>query len=109
MALTPINLPLGLINQVNPSQNNLSIQNGLTGDKQQVQSDFGKFLNDALDKLNNVQKDADKATFQLATGEAQDIHNVMIALEKANLSFSLAVEVRNKAINAYQEVMRMQI
>lgn len=96
-------MPLLPLNQVSSNQN---IQNVV---KEPGQTEFGNFLNNALEKLDNVQKEADKATVQLATGEAPDIHNVMVAMEKANLSFSLAVEVRNKVINAYQEVMRMQI
>ena len=100
MAITPVNLPLSLMTSLNPIQN-IS--------EQPAQTDFAKMLGDALQKMDNVQKDADNATLQLATGQTQDVHNTMIALEKANLTFSLAVEVRDKVLAAYQEAMRMQL
>ena len=48
-------------------------------------------------------------TEALASGQAPDLHSVTIAAEKATLSFQLAVQVRNKALEAYQEIMRMQL
>ncbi|MGB3261796.1 flagellar hook-basal body complex protein FliE, partial [Paenisporosarcina sp.] len=51
----------------------------------------------------------DKLTNQLVTGEVKDIHEVMIASQKASLSLQLTVQVRNKVVEAYQEVMRMQL
>lgn len=74
-----------------------------------VGADFGQFLQDALQKVDNIQKEADVASFGLATGQIQDLHTAVLAMEKASLSLSLTVEVRNKVIDAYHEVMRMQI
>lgn len=70
---------------------------------------FARMLNDALDKVNQQQLESEIMTEKLATGEVQDVHQVMIAGQKAQLSLMLTIEVRNKMIEAYQEVMRMQL
>ena len=56
-----------------------------------------------------AQNESEKMTSQLVTGEVQDIHEVMIASQKASISLQLTVQVRNKVVEAYQEVMRMQL
>ncbi|MHB1650886.1 MAG: flagellar hook-basal body complex protein FliE [Desulfitobacteriaceae bacterium] len=71
--------------------------------------DFAKFLNDALQQVDTLQKNADAAGVALAAGQTQDLHTVMIAMEKASLSLSMTVQVRNKVLDAYHEIMRMQI
>lgn len=70
---------------------------------------FGKLLTDALNQVNELQAQAEQAGVDLAAGKSTDIHTVMIATEKANLAVELTVQVRNKVIDAYQEMMRMQI
>jgi len=62
-----------------------------------------------LSEVDALQKDADIAARQLVTGEAPNVHQVMLAVEKASLTLSLVVEVRNKVLEAYREVMRMQV
>jgi len=71
--------------------------------------DFGKLFADLISKLSALQADADRLAAGLAAGEAVDIHEVMLALEKASLGLQLALQVRNKVVEAYQEIMRMQI
>ncbi|MDL1956460.1 MAG: flagellar hook-basal body complex protein FliE [Candidatus Desulfofervidus auxilii] len=71
-------------------------------------SSFGEILKTYLQKVNAEQKIADEMINRFLAGEA-DIHQVMIALEKAELSFQLMMQVRNKLIEAYHEIMRMQI
>ncbi len=71
--------------------------------------DFSKFLTDALGQVDALQKNADEASLQLATGQVDDLSTVMIALEKANLSLSLTVVTRDKVLDAYNQIMRMQI
>ncbi|WP_206810948.1 flagellar hook-basal body complex protein FliE [Paradesulfitobacterium ferrireducens] len=71
--------------------------------------DFSKFLQEAIDQVNALQQNAEAASAGLATGQIQDLHTAIIALEKASLSMSLTVEVRNKVLDAYNEMMRMQI
>lgn len=70
---------------------------------------FGQFLNDALAKVEQAQQDAASAAERLATGEIKDVAEVTIASEKANLALQLTVQVRNKVLEAYQEIMRMPV
>lgn len=71
--------------------------------------DFKAGLNKAIDGLSRVQNEADDMVAKMVTGEVDDIHQVVLAVEKANLSMQLAVQVRNKVLEAYQEIMHMQV
>ena len=64
-----------------------------------------KFIND----VDSAQKFAGEPVEKLITGEIKDIHDVMVAVQKAGTSFELMMEMRNKMIEAYREVMRMQV
>ncbi|MGQ9474359.1 MAG: flagellar hook-basal body complex protein FliE [Candidatus Caldatribacteriaceae bacterium] len=70
---------------------------------------FGKMLLDALQEVNDLQIEADRAIQDVVLGKEEDLHRAMIALEKANLALGLTVQVRNKVVEAYQEIMRMQL
>ena len=70
---------------------------------------FGKALTEAIGSLDKLQQEADASGAQLAAGEPVELHDVMLAQEKASLSFELAVQVRNKLVEAYQDIMRMQV
>jgi flagellar hook-basal body complex protein FliE len=63
----------------------------------------------ALDKVDDLQQQADHSVRDLAAGRQKDIHQTMIAMEKAEISFQLMMKVRNKIIAAYEEIMRMSI
>lgn len=75
----------------------------------EVSDQFGKFLGDAIADLNNQQKTIDALNDRFVKGEMTDVHQLMIASERASLGLELTVQVRNKAIEAYQEIMRMQV
>ncbi len=70
---------------------------------------FGDTLTEAIGKVNEMQKSADKQMQAVATGEQTNISEVMIAAEKADIALKLMMTVRNKVIDAYQEVMKMQV
>ena len=70
---------------------------------------FGGVLKDLLAETDELQHEADKAVDQLLAGEKQDVHEVMLSMAKADVSFRMMLEVRNKLVEAYQEVMRMQV
>lgn len=70
---------------------------------------FAETLKDAVQDVNQTQKDADVQMQKLATGKAESISDVMIAQEKADIALRLMLQVRNKIIDAYQEVMKMQV
>jgi flagellar hook-basal body complex protein FliE len=69
---------------------------------------FASTLEDAFDNVESLQANADQKVSALLDGNGQDIHSAMIAVERADLSFQLMLQVRNKIVNAYQEVARMQ-
>lgn len=70
---------------------------------------FGDMMNTEIDKVNEAQIKADKLTAGFMTGEVEDLHSVMIATEEARLSLELAVQIRNKVIEAFKEVNNMQL
>jgi flagellar hook-basal body complex protein FliE len=70
---------------------------------------FFETLKGAIGDVNKLQQEADQAILELSSGENRDIHNTMIAMEKAGISFQLMMQVRNKIISAYETIMRMNI
>ncbi len=72
-------------------------------------SDFSKVLQNSLSEVNNLQVDSQKAMSDMATGEVKDLHQAAIAIDKAELSMKMMLEIRNKALNAYKEIARTQI
>lgn len=80
-----------------------------TGDPKSTAVPFTEMLRKAVDSINEMQAKADMLTERLATGEVTDIHKVMLAVEQVNIALQLTMQIRNKVIESYQEVMRMQI
>ncbi len=72
-------------------------------------SSFGDTLTQFLQDVNDMQKRADAKTLGFATGQVQDIHEVMGAVEEAGIALHLLMEIRNKVVDAYHELMRMQM
>jgi flagellar hook-basal body complex protein FliE len=72
-------------------------------------SSFGDTLTQLIQDVNTMQKRADEKTLGFATGQIQDIHEVMGAVEEAGIALHLLMEIRNKVVDAYHELMRMQI
>lgn len=73
------------------------------------QKSFADTLKDAVQNVNEQQKIADVKMQEIATGKNHNIPEVMIAAEKADISLKLMVQVRNKIIEAYQDIMKMQV
>src|SRR2546428_5552806 len=69
---------------------------------------FGKLLNEAIQQVNDVEKGSQGELQKFLSNES-DLHSVMIALEKADLSFQVMMQVRNKIVQAYQEIMKSQV
>jgi flagellar hook-basal body complex protein FliE len=69
----------------------------------------GKFLGELVNKVNDLQLQADSEIKKLSTGESKGLHEVMLAVEKSGVAFQFLTQVRNKAMEAYQEIMRMQV
>ncbi len=70
---------------------------------------FSDVLKESIQKVTELEKEADKEVEKLAKMESQDIHNTMIAMEKADMTFQMMMQIRNKIISAYEEIMRMQV
>ena len=130
MSVLPIGaLPPGLSNAVQPALNALGggqpprvgaegfteilPRVGMPGTVPGVGTDgisaFGQSLTNAIGRVNDSQRTANAQVEAFVSGEQEDLHEVMIAMNEAQLHFQLMTEVRNKALDTYQELMRMQI
>lgn len=75
----------------------------------QAKNAFGEILTDTLRQTNETQMNSEAAIQKLQTGEAKNLHEVMIAVEQADISLRMLVQMRNKAQQAYEEIMRLQL
>jgi len=72
-------------------------------------SSFSNFLSDALEEVNKSQQESSALVQKYVAGQVEDVHQVMVASQKSSILLQLTMQVRNKAIESYQEIMRMQI
>lgn len=72
-------------------------------------TDFAQELKNAIGNVNEMQVEGEKAMSDIATGSVKDLHQAAIAIDKAEISMKLMLEVRNKALNAYKEITRTQM
>ena len=70
---------------------------------------FGSILTDAMQKVGEMNNDATKSVENFLSGEGDDLHKTIMATQRADLGMELFLQVRNKVVSAYQEVMRMQV
>ncbi|XJZ28494.1 flagellar hook-basal body complex protein FliE [Bacillota bacterium Lsc_1132] len=75
----------------------------------EAQKSFASVLKESINKINQSQIDADQMTQKLVNGENVDLHQILITQQKASITLQAALEVRNKVVEAYQEMMRMQV
>ncbi len=94
--------------QMTPVKMSAESHLGETVPQEEVQS-FSEYLVDALKETNSLQNKSDAMNAALAAGEVEDISQVVIAGQKAELALQLTMQVRNRALSAYQELMRMQV
>lgn len=80
-----------------------------TGGTETSGGNFGSFVKNAVESIEGTQKTADLEIAKAVTGESPDLHRTIIALQTADLKFQLGLQVRNKLIGAYEEIMRMQV
>jgi flagellar hook-basal body complex protein FliE len=69
----------------------------------------GNFFEELVSKVGDLQSQADNKIKSMVTGESRELHEVMLAVEKASISFQFLTQVRNKAMEAYQEIMKMPV
>jgi flagellar hook-basal body complex protein FliE len=96
--ITPLNISIPALPSVG------GIAGGATGG-----SAFGSVLTDAISKVESFQNNADKSVNNFLSGEGEELHHVALATQQADLSFQLFMQVRNKVVTAYNQVMQMQV
>lgn len=74
-----------------------------------VGNDFSKVLKDSISELNDIQVQSDKAMADIATGEVKNLHQAALAIGKAETSMKAMLEIRNKALSAYKDLIKTQI
>ena len=79
------------------------------GSAESSKTDFAQELRNALGNVNDMQVESEHAMSDIATGSVKDLHQAAIAIDKAEISMKLMLEVRNKALNAYKEITRTQM
>ncbi|WP_028129153.1 flagellar hook-basal body complex protein FliE [Selenomonas sp. AE3005] len=94
--------------QMTPVKMHAESHLGETKAPEEVKS-FGTYLTDALKKTNALQLESDKQNALLAAGRIEDVSQVVIASQKAEIALQLTLQLRNRAMSAYQEIMRMQV
>ena len=72
-------------------------------------SDFQNVLQGAIDQVEGARSDANQSVQNFLSGDGEDLHSTVLAVQRADLEFSMLMQVRNKVVSAYQEVMRMQM
>ena len=72
-------------------------------------SSFGDMLTEAIDKIDKIQKESESLQVAFAKGENVELHDVVIAMEKYSIAMDLLISVRNKIVEAYQEISRMPV
>lgn len=80
----------------------------LATSRESQKSEFLETLESAIDQVQQLQGQADRKVETMLQGNGVDVHSAMIAVEKADLSFQLMMQVRNKIVEAYQEISRLQ-
>ena len=78
-------------------------------DESNNQTSFSSYLKESISNVNKMQHQANQAGKDLALGNVENVHEVMIAAQKAKLSIDLTTKVSNKVIGAYEKIMRMQV
>jgi len=97
---------IGQVNRVIPGLQDKAGVDKLA-DQQVDKGKFTDLFNNLMDSVNDLHMDAGKAEEMLASGEAEDLHQVMLAVEEAGIATDLLLEIRNRLLEAYQTMMRM--
>lgn len=95
---------------LNPTSATLSTPTKISaGEVDNSGGGFGSLIKGAVDSIDGTQKSAEQEIIKAVSGESPDLHRTIIALQSADLKFQLGIQVRNKLIGAYEEIMRMQV
>ncbi len=97
------------INSIGPVQGGGLPQKATGPAKQNGSASFKDTLNGFLSDVNQMQQKADQSIQKMMAGEITDVHQVMTSVEEANVAFNMMMEIRNKVMDAYQEIMRIRL
>lgn len=103
MAINPINLRT----EGTPGDEGMGRKRTLRG--QESDKTFSEMIQNAISSVDDASKEADQKTADLVAGKTENVHDVMLSMTKAQQSFELMTEIRNKLLETYQSVSRMQI
>lgn len=98
---------IGSVNSLAPSRSLFETLETNNTDNSKIP--FSDYLNEALDNTNKLLLDSDKIAADFAAGRTDNIHQVEIAAEKADIALQFTMQIRTKILDAYNEIMRMQI
>jgi len=99
---------MAFINKVDSTLNNINEINKKNS-SESGDLNFGDILKKEIDSTNKMLEDSEKAQVDIATGQVEDLAKASITIQKAEMKMKMMLEVRNKAINAYKELMKTQI
>jgi len=95
---------------INPITSDLSLSLGRKPvGEQEEKTRFGALLKDAISTVNDLSQKSDMEIRKIITGESDELHTAVIAMQRADVSFQMMMQVRNKIVQAYQEVLRMPV
>lgn len=97
-----------MIDKINPIKFNPTLLNP-QNQQSKKSVNFGDVLKKAIQEVNDYQKNAEKVSADYAAGKTDNINDVIVAAEKADISLRLTIDIRNKIVDAFKEIMRMQI
>jgi len=98
-----------IVNNINKINLNTTKLDTNSIDNENKSSSFKDVLKNFVGDVNKMQLEADDKVNRLATGEITNIHDVMVKVEEANLSFSLMMEIRNKIVEGYKEILKTNV
>ena len=105
MAINPVSLMTTQTQEINETNTKLTAPTTSS----EAQQSFANSLKEAIASVNDQQVTSDTLTNKVINGEDVELHEVMIAAQKASISLNATMQIRNKAVEAYQEIMRMSI
>ena len=98
-----------MINKIGNTPDLTGSRPELTIENRKDTKSFSDYLLNKLEEVDQLQKDAGNAAKEMFLNDTVDIHNVVISMQKAEVSFRLMMQIRNKVVSAYQEIMRMPV
>jgi flagellar hook-basal body complex protein FliE len=97
------------IDDIRRQLEDISLKSKLTTPREKPGESFSTFLKNAINDVNQDQLQAEKSVQNYISGKETDLHNTLLSLEKADLSFRMMMQVRRKLMDAYQQIMRTSV